>query len=258
MRHAVRVAEIAGRAHALGRAARALRARRGGVDPEAQGQTDGGAALADGVREDDRGVHAAAHRDADAVGIRGGARAAQDGVAERGVERVDGGDRAGRVLDVAAAEARGLEQRAPLGLRGQRRDRGGGGGAGVGAEAHGGDAVAVEAQGHAHAVVAAAAARAAVAVGRLDRAGAGQVDHADALAASRPISISAQAATSASTSAAVVVGPSDTRTAPRASAASMPIAPSTGSGVGSPLAHADPAETAMPRSSSRRTTVSPR
>ena len=104
---------------------------------------------------------------------------AHDGVAERGVQRIDGGECAlGRVdrrtgEHVGEAEPRGVEQPSPLRCLGQPCGGRGRGGAGIGAEAHLGELRTFEAQGEPHAVIAAATTSVAVAVGLVDRAGAG-------------------------------------------------------------------------------------
>jgi hypothetical protein len=126
-----------------------------------------------------------------------------------GVEGVDGGECAlGRVdrragQHVGEPKPCGVEQPASLCRLGQPRGGCGRRGAGVGTKAHFGKAFAGEAQGEAHAVVAASTTGAPCAIGLVDRAGAREVDHAEASrAASRPCSISAQATTSASISSA--------------------------------------------------------
>ncbi len=152
------------------------------------------------------------------------------------MERVDrhldaaeprGRDAAGAVRRVRA-EPGGVEQAAALRLAGQPGRRSGGRGTGVGAEPHLRQRAALERQREPDAVVAGAAAGPPLAVGALDGTRAPEVDHATLSAARRsPCRIRPNAARNASTSPAVVSGPSVTRTAPRAVAASMPIASRT-------------------------------
>ena len=115
-------------AHGVGRAARARGVRCVGVDPEPQGDADGGIAAIHDALQRHRGVDAARHGDGRACARRHG-RQRGDRVGERLGERVEGHGGALAALRrdlpiggaVREAERRGVEQRSALGMLGRTR-----------------------------------------------------------------------------------------------------------------------------------------
>ena len=232
MRQAARVAEVPRPPHAPGRAAGPIGVGRERVDPEPERDAE---RVRRRLRQRDGRVHATGHRDRQPAAARH-LRAAGDGVAEGGVERVHrhldaAGARTGdaaRAVCVVGAEARRVEQAPSLGRVRQPGGRRGRGRARIGAEPDRRDAPVLQREREPHAVVAGPAAGTPLAVGSLDGSGPGEVDHATLSTARRsPLRAAANAVRNASTSASVVAGPRVTRTAPRAAAGSIPIADST-------------------------------